>query len=759
MRSSPGKPLAGLVLGWPAEPGDLFVHDDGTPVRIDKAFSWEYPLAVHGLMHNVITNAWRGDPYPIDTLLLFMANMAWNSTMNTAEIRRMLNDKREDGEYKIPFLVVCDAFQSETTAFADLVLPDTTYLERHDVMSILDRPISDFDGPTDSVRIPVVPPKGECKPFQDVLIELASRLEFPAFVREDGTRKFRDYPDFITNYETDPGSGIGFLSGWRGKDGDKFMRGEPNPRQWEMYAQNNCVYHHPLPLSYQYMRNWNRGYMEWAQRVRIRRYTDPVVIQIYSEVLQKFRLAAQGKGEGRKPPPHLAARIAEFFDPLPFHYEPLEAQQTDLARFPLRAVTQRPMAMYHSWDSQNAWLRQIHAHNHLFVNPAVARAEGIADGGWMWVESPWGKVRCLASYSEAVEPGTVWTWNAIGKAAGAWNLAPDANESQRGFLLNHLIADELPGVDGTRISNSDPITGQAGWYDVRVRIYKAGAGGAEDDVAAIRASAGGAWHRKNATALAGVFRRPWKERRHSSMTQLALVIDLNVCVGCHACVTSCKEWNTSGSAGPLSDFNPYDKDPTGAFFNRVQSFEVGEFPNTQTVHFPKSCLHCEDPPCVPVCPTGASYKRAEDGIVLVDYDKCIGCKYCAWACPYGVRELDEKSQVMTKCTLCVDRITDAALPEAERKPACVLACPTNARLFGDIHDPDSAVSTAIRENAGYALMPEWGTHPANHYLPRRKTERHIHADELQRADNPLKVDGLQPKPPKSDPALDDVMSW
>jgi anaerobic selenocysteine-containing dehydrogenase len=134
------------------------------------------------------------------------------------------------------------------------------------------------------------------------------------------------------------------------------------------------------------------------------------------------------------------------------------------------------MAMYHSWDSQNAWLRQVHAHNHLFVNPQVARAAGIADGGWMWIESPWGKVRCLCSYSEAVEPGTVWTWNAIGKAPGAWRLAPDANESQRGFLLNHLIADELPGAEGgPPMSNSDPITGQAGWYDVRVRIYAAGA--------------------------------------------------------------------------------------------------------------------------------------------------------------------------------------------------------------------------------------------------------------------------------------------
>ena len=103
---------------------------------------------------------------------------------------------------------------------------------------------------------------------------------------------------------------------------------------------------------------------------------------------------------------------------------------------------------------------------------------------------------------------------------------------------------------------------------------------------------------------------------------------------------------------------PTAKDPTGTFFNRVQTFEIGEFPNTETVHFPKSCLHCEDPPCVPVCPTGASYKRPEDGIVLVDYDKCIGCKYCSWACPYGAREIDEQQKVMKKCTLCVDRIYD-----------------------------------------------------------------------------------------------------
>jgi Fe-S-cluster-containing dehydrogenase component len=204
--------------------------------------------------------------------------------------------------------------------------------------------------------------------------------------------------------------------------------------------------------------------------------------------------------------------------------------------------------------------------------------------------------------------------------------------------------------------------------------------------------------------------------------QLALVIDLNVCVGCHACVTSCKEWNTSGSAGPLADENAYGANPTGTFFNRVQTYEAGLFPGTDTIHFPKSCLHCEEPPCVPVCPTGASYKRAEDGIVLVDYDKCIGCKYCAWACPYGARELDESRQVMTKCTLCVDRIYDEQLPKEDRKPACVKACPTGARLFGDVKDPDSEVSIAIRERGGYSLMPEWQTKPANQYLPRRITE-------------------------------------
>ncbi|MFU8837810.1 MAG: molybdopterin-dependent oxidoreductase [Thiohalomonadaceae bacterium] len=473
----PNTPLNGMPLGWPADPDDLFVNEDGSPVRIDKAFSWEHPLSVHGMMQNVITNAWRQDPYAIDTLFIFMANMAWNSSMNTDQVRKMLNDKDESGEYKIPFLVVADAFQSEMVAYADLVLPDTTYLERHDVISMLDRPISEYDGPVDSVRIPVVPPMGECKPFQEVLIELGTRLKLPVFVREDGSRKYRDYPDFITNFETAPGSGIGFLAGWRGKSGEKDMKGEPNPDQWKMYEKNNCVYQYHLPKSYQYMRNWNQGYLQWAQKHSLTRYDEPINIHIYSEVLQKFRLAAQGKTQGKQPPKHLRKRVETYFDPLPYYFEPLESQLSDKHKYPLNAVTQRPMAMYHSWDSQNSWLRQIHTYNFLYVHPQTARAAGITDEAWMWVESMHGKVRCLCRYSEAVEPGTVWTWNAIGKAAGAWNLDGSANESKQGFLLNHVISEELPAHEaGEHISNSDPVTGQAGWYDVRVRIYPAAEG-------------------------------------------------------------------------------------------------------------------------------------------------------------------------------------------------------------------------------------------------------------------------------------------
>lgn len=202
--------------------------------------------------------------------------------------------------------------------------------------------------------------------------------------------------------------------------------------------------------------------------------------------------------------------------------------------------------------------------------------------------------------------------------------------------------------------------------------------------------------------------------------KLGLVIDLDICVGCHACVVACKGWNDSNYGVPLSDSDAYGAEPSGTFLNRIHSYEVQpENGPAQTVHFPKSCLHCEDAPCVTVCPTGASFKRSEDGIVLVNESDCIGCGLCAWACPYGARELDAAAGVMKKCTLCVDRIYNENLPEEDRQPACVRTCPAGARHFGDLGDPDSDVSRLVEERAGIDLMPEMDTKPVNKYLPPR----------------------------------------
>jgi len=208
-------------------------------------------------------------------------------------------------------------------------------------------------------------------------------------------------------------------------------------------------------------------------------------------------------------------------------------------------------------------------------------------------------------------------------------------------------------------------------------------------------------------------------------TKLGLVIDIDICVGCHACAVNCKEWNTGGEMAPLTDLNPYGKDPDGVWFNRIHTFEVTPDDGGPgiTAHFPKSCMHCEQAACVTVCPTGASYKRAEDGIVLVDEDKCIGCKLCSWACPYGAREFDSDSGVMKKCTLCIDRIYNENLEEVDRVPACVATCPVGARHFGDLADPESDVSKLVAERGGYDLLPEMGYKPTNKYLPPRPRSR------------------------------------
>ncbi len=222
----------------------------------------------------------------------------------------------------------------------------------------------------------------------------------------------------------------------------------------------------------------------------------------------------------------------------------------------------------------------------------------------------------------------------------------------------------------------------------------------------------------------------------STDKKLGLVIDLDTCVGCHACVTACKGWNTQNYGAPLSDIDPYGA-AEGTFLNRIHAFQVEPDQGlAQTIHFPKSCLHCDDAPCVTVCPTGASYKRVEDGIVLVNEDACMGCGLCAWACPYGAREIDQAAGVMKKCTLCVDRIYNENLPEEDREPACVRTCPAGARHFGDLADPESAVSRLVATRDGVDLMPEQGTRPVNKYLPPRVKDS-LQAPEMEGAEDIL----------------------
>ncbi len=472
----PMTPLGGMPLGFPSGPDDLLVNEDGSPKRIDKAYSWEHPLALHGLMHMVIHNAWAGDPYPVDVLFLYMANMAWNSSMNVPDTLKYLTDKDEDGTYKIPKIIYSDAYYSETVAYADLVLPDTTYLERWDCISLLDRPICSAEGPADSIRHPVLQPDRDVRPFQDVLIDLGARLGLPGMTNEDGSPKFPGgYPDYIVNHQRGPG--IGPLAGWRGEDGTDHGRGAPNPDQLKRYVENGGFWHQEFSPDQLYFKHSNRGYLDYAHAMGWIPNAEQIVLQIYSEQLQKFRLAARGHGAVTPPAQH-RERVATYFDPLPFWYPTFEGVAVD-AEFDLNAVTQRPMHMYHSWGSQNAWLRQITAQNRLFVHPETAAKSSIEDDDWVWIVSPHGKVKCQIRIMHGVNPGTVWTWNAIGKRRRSWGLSDDAPESRKGFLLNHVISELLPArEDGYRYSNSDPVTGQAAWYDLKVRIEKC----AEDEI-------------------------------------------------------------------------------------------------------------------------------------------------------------------------------------------------------------------------------------------------------------------------------------
>ena len=359
---TPNAPLDGPHLGFVHGPEDLALDENGKPVRIDKAFSWENPMSAHGLMHMVISNAYAGDPYKIDTLFMYMANMSWNSSMNTSGVMKMLTDKDEKGDYVIPKIIYSDAYSSEMVAYADLILPDTTYLERHDCISLLDRPISEADGAADAIRWPVIEPDRDVRGFQSVLVDLGARLDLPGFINEDGSPKYRDYADYIVNHLRKPD--IGPLAGFRG-DGSAEGRGPVNPKQIEAYIENGGFYVSHVPEEAKYFKPWNNAYQDWAVELGLYDNPSPYIFNLYSEPMRKFQLAAEGVGE-RLPPEHLKDRLKKVMSPLPIWYS-TEPDNEEKGEYPIHALTQRPMAMYHSWGSQNAWLRQIHGLNPLYV--------------------------------------------------------------------------------------------------------------------------------------------------------------------------------------------------------------------------------------------------------------------------------------------------------------------------------------------------------------------------------------------------------
>jgi len=181
-----------------------------------------------------------------------------------------------------------------------------------------------------------------------------------------------------------------------------------------------------------------------------------------------------------------------------------------------------------------------------------------------------------------------------------------------------------------------------------------------------------------------------------------MVIDLDRCIGCYSCEIACKMENDVA---------------LGVYYNKVLTIgPMGIFPDLTQYYLPTICQQCYNPSCVDVCPTGASYKTSE-GVVLVNKELCIGCRYCMMACPYGARSYNAEQKVVEKCTLCEH------LTAVGEKPACVKACCGQCRFFGDLDDPNSDVSRVLREagEANIHSLPDRGNHPSVKYILHRKT--------------------------------------
>lgn len=173
-----------------------------------------------------------------------------------------------------------------------------------------------------------------------------------------------------------------------------------------------------------------------------------------------------------------------------------------------------------------------------------------------------------------------------------------------------------------------------------------------------------------------------------------MVVDLRKCIGCQACTVACATEN---------------RVPAGQFRTLVNNYEVTGAGGARSAMLPRLCNHCEEPPCLPVCPVQATFQR-QDGIVVVDSSRCVGCAYCVQACPYDARFINHDSGTADKCTFCVHRV------EAGLLPACVETCVGGARVFGDRNDPASEVSRLIAGARTAGLKPDQETRPQVYYI-------------------------------------------
>lgn len=202
-----------------------------------------------------------------------------------------------------------------------------------------------------------------------------------------------------------------------------------------------------------------------------------------------------------------------------------------------------------------------------------------------------------------------------------------------------------------------------------------------------------------AAAMPKAARAATKDRR----PQYGMLIDLRRCTGCHACSVSCK-----------AEFDV----PLGVTRSWVEYVEKGEYPNVSRHFLPRLCNHCRHPICVDVCPTGATWKRKKDGIVVIDPDICIGCKYCVLACPYDARFINPVTGAADKCDFCLHRVEKGLVP------SCVNTCIGGARIFGDLNDPDSEISKMMAANPVSVLRPEKGTEPNVYYIAADHSDEH-----------------------------------